>query len=69
MHDGSMQTLREVVKVYNDGGIRNPWLTVRVKPLKLNDADVDAIVALLESLSGEDIRTRRRRRFYSIARA
>jgi hypothetical protein len=33
--------------------VKNPWLTVRVKPLHLSDADVDAIVAFLESLSGE----------------
>jgi len=53
MHDGSIATLRDAVKIYNEGGVKNPWLTVRVKPLHLSDADVDAIVAFLESLSGE----------------
>lgn len=53
MHDGSIATLHDVVTLYNDGGVKNPWLTVRVKPLRLSDADIGAIVAFLESLSGE----------------
>jgi cytochrome c peroxidase len=54
MHDGSIATLREVVELYNKGGIPNPYLTKgRIKPLNLKDEDVDAIVAFLESLDGE----------------
>ena len=54
MHDGSIATLREVVELYNKGGIANPNLTRgRIKPLGLKDADVDAIVAFLESLDGQ----------------
>jgi cytochrome c peroxidase len=54
MHDGSIATLREVVELYNKGGIPNPYLSkARIKPLNLTDADIDAIVAFLESLDGE----------------
>ena len=54
MHDGSIATLREVVELYNKGGIPNPNLTRgRLKPLGLKDEDVDAIVAFLKSLDGE----------------
>jgi cytochrome c peroxidase len=53
MHDGSMATLREVVEFYNNGGRRNPNLSVRIQPLALTPAEVDALVAFLESLSGE----------------
>jgi len=54
MHDGSIATLREVVELYNKGGIPNPNLTRgRLKPLGLKNEDVDAIVAFLKSLDGE----------------
>lgn len=54
MHDGSIATLREVVELYNKGGISNPYLSrARIKPLGLSDAEIDAIVAFLESLDGE----------------
>jgi cytochrome c peroxidase len=53
MHDGSIATLREVVEFYNRGGEKNPWLDGKVKPLNLTDAEIDAIVALLQALEGE----------------
>lgn len=53
MHDGSVPTLREVVRLYDRGGIRNPWLAPEVRPLGLEAAEIDALVAFLEALSGE----------------
>ena len=53
MHDGSVATLREVVEFYNRGGEKNPWLDAKVKPLKLTDAEIDALVALMQALDGE----------------
>jgi cytochrome c peroxidase len=54
MHDGSIATLREVVELYNKGGIPNPNLTRgRIRPLDLKDEDITALVAFLESLNGE----------------
>ena len=53
MHDGSIATLREVVEFYNRGGEPNPWLDPKVKPLNLTDAEIDALVALMQALEGE----------------
>ncbi len=53
MHDGSIATLREVVEHYNQGGLKNPWLSERIRPLNLTPEEVDALVAMMESLNGE----------------
>ena len=53
MHDGSVATLREAVELYDRGGVRNPWLSPEVKPLRLTSREVDALVAFLKSLDGE----------------
>jgi cytochrome c peroxidase len=53
MHDGSLATLRDVVEFYNKGGVRNPNLSARVRPLGLTPQEVDALVAFLRALDGE----------------
>lgn len=53
MHDGSLKTLEEVVEHYNRGGIKNPYLNGRIKPLNLSDRDKSDLVAFLKALSGE----------------
>ena len=53
MHDGSLATLRDVVQHYNKGGTPNPWLSPKLKPLGLSDAEVDALVAFMQALNGE----------------
>lgn len=53
MHDGSVATLREVVELYNRGGNSNPYLDPKMKPLKLTNDEVDALVAFMEALDGE----------------
>ncbi len=53
MHDGSLATLRDVVEHYRKGGTKNPALSPKMFPLALTDADVDALVAFLQALSGE----------------
>jgi cytochrome c peroxidase len=53
MHDGSIPTLRDVVTFYNDGGVKNPWLDPKIKPLGLTDAEIDALVEFLKALEGE----------------
>jgi cytochrome c peroxidase len=53
MHDGSLPDLREAVLHYWRGGIRNPWLSERIRPVPLSRADVEALVAFLEALDGE----------------
>lgn len=52
MHDGSIATLEEVVEFYDGGGISNPHLDRRLRPLGLSPAEKRALVAFLRSLSG-----------------
>lgn len=53
MHDGSKQTLREVVAFYNRGGAKNLWLSKEIVPLNLTPEEQDDLVAFLESLTGK----------------
>jgi cytochrome c peroxidase len=60
MHDGSLNTLAEVVEYYNQGGGRklhdgspNPWLDERIQPLNLTPEEKADLVEFLRSLSGE----------------
>ncbi len=53
MHDGSVATLREVMELYNRGGDQNPYLDPKVEPLHLTPAEIDALIAFMESLDGE----------------
>ncbi|MGC6486992.1 MAG: cytochrome-c peroxidase [Planctomycetota bacterium] len=51
MHDGSMQTLWDVVEHYNRGGNANTWLDPQVRPLALTERQVDQVVAFLFTLT------------------
>jgi cytochrome c peroxidase len=53
MHDGSLNTLEEVVEHYNKGGIKNPWLHQDVRPLNLTDQQKKDLVEFLKALGGE----------------
>lgn len=57
MHDGSLKTLKEVVIHYNNGGVTpvsakvNDFLSGGIRPLNLTDAQIDDLVAFMESLT------------------
>jgi cytochrome c peroxidase len=51
MHDGSMQTLWDVVDHYNKGGEANRYLDGGIEPLNLSDREVDQLVAFLFTLT------------------
>ncbi len=53
MHDGSINTLREVVEFYNQGGVANPHLDAHIKPLELTEQEIDDLVAFLKALTGQ----------------
>ncbi len=53
MHDGSMATLDEVIDFYDRGGRANPFLDRDLHPLGFSDDDKRALVAFLQTLSGE----------------
>jgi cytochrome c peroxidase len=57
MHDGSLKTLRDVVVHYNNGGVTNEgdpvndFLSGGIRPLNLDDDQIDDLVAFLEALT------------------
>lgn len=51
MHDGSLQTLWDVMDHYNKGGEDNHWLDGGIEALALTDAEIDDVVAFLFSLT------------------
>ena len=51
-HDGSMQSLWDVVDHYNKGdGVTDPWLDEDMQPLALTEPEIDDVVAFLASLT------------------
>jgi cytochrome c peroxidase len=52
MHDGSQQTLEEVVEHYAKGGTPNPHLSDKMKKLDLTDQDKQDLVAFMQSCTG-----------------
>ncbi|MFZ2727422.1 MAG: cytochrome c peroxidase [Methylococcaceae bacterium] len=55
MHNGRLQTLKQVVAFYNDGGIANEGLDTKIKPLLLSAQEINDLVAFLESLTGDNV--------------
>ncbi len=53
MHDGRFRTLEEVIEHYDKGGIKNPTIDQRMKPLHLTSQDKKDLVAFLHALNGE----------------
>ncbi len=53
MHDGSMQTLWDVMDHYNKGGEANAFLDGGIEPLALNEEEIDALVALMFTLTDQ----------------
>ena len=45
--------MREVVELYNRGGVSNPHLDAKIQPLNLTEEEIDALVAFMEALEGE----------------
>ncbi len=57
MHNGSLQTLAEVVRFYNQGGYANPGLDPRIRPLNLSAPEMQDLVAFLQALTGDNVET------------
>jgi cytochrome c peroxidase len=55
MHDGSMETLEEVMELYNKGGEKNPFLgSVRV--LDLTDQEIKDLIEFMKSLTSPEFK-------------
>ena len=54
-HDGSQETLWDVMDHYNKGaGLQNPYLDEDIQPLALTEGEIDDVVALLASLTSPE---------------
>ncbi len=53
MHDGSLETLWDVVEFFNKGGEQNPFLDSGMKPLELTESEVDDLVNFLSALTSD----------------
>jgi cytochrome c peroxidase len=53
MHDGSLETLWDVVEFFNKGGERNPFLDSEMKPLGLTASEVEDLVNFLGALTSD----------------
>jgi cytochrome c peroxidase len=53
MHDGSMQTLWDVMDHYNKGGEENPFLDGGIEPLALSEDEINSLVALMFTLTDQ----------------
>ncbi|HXW72645.1 MAG TPA: cytochrome c peroxidase [Methylocella sp.] len=56
-HDGSQETLWDVIDHYNKGdGLQNPYLDEDIEPLALTEREIDDLVAFLASLTSAPYR-------------
>lgn len=53
MHDGSVATLKEVIDLYDRGGIDRPSRSEEIKPLHLTETEKADLIAFLQTLNGE----------------
>lgn len=53
MHDGSQDTLEEVVEWYAKGGHPNPQLSDKIKKIELSNQDKKDLVEFMQSVTGE----------------
>jgi len=55
MHDGSKQTLKEVIEFYNKGGeVKRPSLSAMIFPLGLTDEEINQLEEFLFTLTSQD---------------
>jgi len=54
-HDGSQETLWDVMDHYNKGdGLKNPWLDEDIEPLALTENEIDDLVSFMASLTSAE---------------
>jgi cytochrome c peroxidase len=59
LHDGSAQTLEDVIALYDRGGeVRRPSLSPEIKPLALTSTEKKDLVAFMEALTSQDAEIR-----------
>ncbi len=54
MHNGSVATLREVIDLYDTGGVARPSRSPDIRPLSLTSDEKEALIAFLKTLTSVD---------------
>lgn len=55
MHNASEKTLLDVMKFYNQGGIKNRYLDEKIRPLNLNDGELSDLVEFMRALTSDSV--------------
>ena len=55
MHNASEKTLLDVMKFYNQGGIKSRYLDEKIRPLNLNDEELSHLVEFMRSLTSDSV--------------
>ena len=55
MHDGSLATLDQVVRYYDQGGSGHAGIDPRLRPLYLSEGEIGDLIAFLHSLTGDNV--------------
>jgi cytochrome c peroxidase len=61
MHNASIATLADVVRLYEKGGIDRPSRSPLLQPIELTEPETSDLVAFMETLTGEGQDARRSR--------
>ncbi len=56
MHDGSIETMEEVIELYDQGGEENPMLDSGIRPLKLTDREKADLLEFLKALTSSGLK-------------
>lgn len=57
MHNGSLATLKDVLRFYNQGGVANENLSPLIKPLGLSETELNELEDFLLTLTGGNVET------------
>ncbi len=56
MHDGSRKTMIQAIDLYDDGGVPNPNLDAKIKPLHLTEIEEADLAYFLDALNGDPVK-------------
>ena len=55
MHNASEKTLLDVMRFYNEGGKRSPYLDEKLRPLNLSDEELSDLVEFMRALTSDSV--------------
>jgi cytochrome c peroxidase len=55
MHNGSIKTLMDVVRFYNQGAVKDPQVDEKMRPLGLTEGEMSSLIEFLRALTSDDV--------------